>query len=80
MVVVRNAAKKSPESGSKGLSTNNMDRIALRFGLDVVAAIEQVRRLLKINWTKLRSDLGWIWSGRLNKTAGIIVLCRGFCD
>ena len=30
--------------GAKGLSTNNLVKIALRFGLDLVAAIEQNRR------------------------------------
>ena len=29
---------------AKGLPTNNMDKLALRFGLDLVAAIEQNRR------------------------------------
>jgi hypothetical protein len=29
---------------TKGLSTNNLGKIALRFGLDLVAAIEQNRR------------------------------------
>ena len=34
----------------------------------------------KINWTKLRSDLSQIWMQRLNKTAGVAGLRRGFCD